>query len=242
MSRAELKLQAKYLLKGRYTQAILICLIPTLLSIGITYTGFLASTVYAMIHSSLLQNRSFDSVLSYSLDFSDLPSSCFVDLISFYLLTAIFWTFINLSRGKKTQISLINDGFQTISRKHLIPLFCLYILRGIFLLGWSLLLIIPGIIKGYAYSQAEFVYYDLYEKTGERPDLLECLKRSEQMMKGHKFEYFVLDLSFIGWQILCFMTLGLGYLWLNPYMYMTKAVFYNELAKKEYLIEPDEFH
>ena len=117
MSRAELKLQAKYLLKGRYTQAILICLIPTLLSIGITYTGFLASTVYAMIHSSLLQNRSFDSVLSYSLDFSDLSSSCFVDLISFYLLTAIFWTFINLSRGKKTQISLINDGFQTISRK-----------------------------------------------------------------------------------------------------------------------------
>ncbi|CAI3395451.1 hypothetical protein CIRMBP1220_01485 [Enterococcus cecorum] len=109
-------------------------------------------------------------------------------------------------------------------------------------MGWSLLLIIPGIIKGYAYSQAEFVYYDLYEKTGERPDLLECLKRSEQMMKGHKFEFFVLDLSFIGWQILCFLTLGLGYLWLNPYTYMTKAVFYNELAKKELLIEPADFH
>ena len=241
MSRAELKLQAKYLLKGRYTQAILICLIPTLLSIGITYTGFLASTVYAMIHSSLLQNRSFDSVLSYSLDFSDLSSSCFVDLISFYLLTAIFWTFINLSRGKKTQISLINDGFQTISRKHLIPLFCLYILREFFF-GMEFVTNHSGHYQGYAYSQAEFVYYDLYEKTGERPDLLECLKRSEQMMKGHKFEYFVLDLSFIGWQILCFMTLGLGYLWLNPYMYMTKAVFYNELAKKEHLIEPADFH
>ena len=168
MSRAELKLQAKYLLKGRYTQAILICLIPTLLSIGITYTGFLASTVYAMIHSSLLQNRSL--ILYYLILWIFLIYLQVALLINqFYLLTAIFWTFINLSRGKKTQISLINDGFQTISRKHLIPLFCLYNLRGIFLLGWSLLLIIPGIIKGYAYSQAEFVYYDLYEKTGERP-------------------------------------------------------------------------
>lgn len=240
MTRAELKAQAKYLLKGRYLQAILICLIPTLLIIGISYTSVLTSTIYALFHSGILMHKGIDTSIFYSINLDNLPTNFLVNLLQFYLLTAITWTFIDLVRGKKMQINPINDGFRTISRKHLIPLFCLQFLQSIFLLGWTILLIVPGIIKGYAYSQAANVYYDLYEKTGKRPDLLECIKRSDQLMKGHKFELFVLDLSFMGWHILCILTLGIGYLWLNPYMYMTKAAFYNELAKGNHLIETEE--
>ena len=154
MTRAELKAQAKYLLKGRYLQAILICLIPTLLIIGISYTSVLTSTIYALFHSGILMHKGIDTSIFYSINLDNLPTNFLVNLLQFYLLTAITWTFIDLVRGKKMQISPINDGFRTISRKHLIPLFCLQFLQSIFLLGWTILLIVPGIIKGYAYSQA----------------------------------------------------------------------------------------
>ena len=51
-------------------------------------------------------------------------------------------------------------------------------------------------------------------------------------MNGYKGQLFWLDLSFIGWHILAWLTCGIGYLWLNPYIYATKAVFYNNLSEE----------
>lgn len=103
--------------------------------------------------------------------------------------------------------------------------FCLKFLQGLFTFLWMLLLIIPGIVKSYAYSMAPFIM-------AENPDIRprEALRASEALMDGHKAELFFLELSFIGWGLLSALTLGIGSLWLNPYIQAAHAAFYRNLS------------
>ena len=89
---------------------------------------------------------------------------------------------------------------------------------------WSLLFIIPGIVKAFSYSMTPFILE-------ERPELSanEAIDHSRAMMKGHKFDLFWLLLSFIGWGFLCLFTFGIGYLWLVPYMQTSIASFYEDV-------------
>lgn len=74
-----------------------------------------------------------------------------------------------------------------------------------------------------------------YVRSGKEIKATEAIKLSRELMKGHKLDLFVLDLSFIGWEILANMTLGVGYLWLIPYIQTTKANFFHALAGEKYL-------
>lgn len=94
---------------------------------------------------------------------------------------------------------------------------------------WMLLLIIPGIIKAFAYSMTPYILKDYPELSANQ-----AINLSVRMMKGHKFDLFYLYLSFIGWGILSVFTLGLGYLWLMPYMYASMAAFYQDV-KNDYI-------
>jgi uncharacterized membrane protein len=89
---------------------------------------------------------------------------------------------------------------------------------------WSLLFIIPGIVKCFSYSMTPFILE-------EHPELSanEAIDHSRAMMKGHKFDLFWLLLSFIGWGFLCLFTFGIGYLWLTPYMETAVADFYEDV-------------
>lgn len=106
-------------------------------------------------------------------------------------------------------------------------IFWTYILMIIKVLLWSLLLFIPGIVKGYAYSQAIYIMV-------ENPEMraIDAIHKSQEMMKGHKFDLFYLHLSFIGWALLCILTLCIGYLWLMPYIYTAQAAFYEDLKRE----------
>ena len=99
-------------------------------------------------------------------------------------------------------------------------------MRSLFIGLWSLLLIIPGIIKAYSYSMAMYIQQDQ-----ENKDWNFCLKKSMEMMKGHKWDLFVLDLSFIGWYIVGALCLCIGVLWVTPYHELARANFYVELLK-----------
>ena len=90
---------------------------------------------------------------------------------------------------------------------------------------WTLLFIIPGIIAAYRYSMAPFLM-------AQNPNLgvMEAIALSKQMMSGNKGKLFCLDISFIGWAFLCVFTLGIGYLWLIPYMNASKTAFYLNLT------------
>lgn len=99
-----------------------------------------------------------------------------------------------------------------------------YLLMAIKILLWTLLLFIPGIIKAFAYAMTPFILV-------ENPEMkaIDAIHKSQDMMRGHKFDLFYLELSFIGWIILSILTLGIGLLWLVPYMQTAIAAFYNDL-------------
>ena len=89
---------------------------------------------------------------------------------------------------------------------------------------WTLLLIIPGIIKTYEYALTPYILV-------ERPEMSasQAIAESSRLMEGHKFDLFWLELSFIGWFILSVITLGIGFIWLEPYCQVSIAAFYNDL-------------
>lgn len=99
--------------------------------------------------------------------------------------------------------------------------FVLNLLIALKVFAWSLLFVIPGIVKMYAYSMAYYIKLD-------HPDYgwKACIDESRQLMDGHKWEKFVLDLSFLGWIIVGSLCLGVGTLWVTPYMEATNAQFY----------------
>ncbi len=105
------------------------------------------------------------------------------------------------------------------------------LLMYILIVLWTLLFIIPGIIKTYSYAMTPYILH-------ENPELSasEAIHRSRMMMKGHKFDLFWLQLSFIGWFFLCLLTTGIGFLWLQPYYYTAQAAFYEEV-KSSYALE-----
>lgn len=103
------------------------------------------------------------------------------------------------------------------------------LLMGIYVFLWTLLLVVPGIIKAIAYTLVPYILKDYPELS-----VNQAIKLSVKMMKGHKMRCFLLSLSFIGWILLGILTLGIGYIWLIPYMYTTMAAFYQDV-KNEYI-------
>ncbi len=99
------------------------------------------------------------------------------------------------------------------------------LLTAIFTLLWTLLLIIPGIIKSYAYAMTYYISQDNPELGAD-----ECINKSITLMNGHKMDLFLLDLSFIGWLLLGVLSCGIGLLWVIPYMQTSRAIFYEELV------------
>lgn len=102
------------------------------------------------------------------------------------------------------------------------------ILSWAYTILWFLLLIIPGIIKGYSYAMTPYILEDRPELSGDK-----AIEESMRMMSGHKWELFCLHLSFIGWELLCILTLGIGQLWLVPYMQTAQAAFYENLKRED---------
>ena len=90
---------------------------------------------------------------------------------------------------------------------------------------WSLLLVIPGIIASYSYAMVPYLM-------AENPDLSprEATEHSRAMMNGNRMRLFFLHFSFIGWDILATLTLGIGELWLRPYKQAAEAAFYRDLC------------
>ncbi len=98
-------------------------------------------------------------------------------------------------------------------------------LKELYIFLWSLLFIIPGIIAIYSYAMTSYILAECPELSAN-----EAIAKSKEMMKGNKGRLFCLELSFIGWDILCVFTCGIGNLWLNPYKQAALADFYREIS------------
>ncbi len=124
-----------------------------------------------------------------------------------------------LSRNRDPRLSQIFDGFKNFSVS-----LGAYLLYVIFIILWTILLIIPGIIAALSYSMTYFI---IAEDDSIGP--LEAIRKSKQMMYGYKWKMFCLALRFVGWGLLCILTFGIGFLWLIPYWFVSYAKFYDDL-------------
>ncbi len=152
----------------------------------------------------------------------------FGTIIAGLIAAGVDIAFLQLVDGNKitNYFTVLFSGFTS---KRLIPIFLTWLLSTIFLCLWTILLIIPGIIKGLAYSQAYYIVKDRVNN-GEELTPTQAITESRQLMDGHKWEFFLLQLSFIGWAILAIIPLGLGFLWLVPYVHSTNANYYRKLS------------
>ncbi|RYM06336.1 DUF975 family protein [Sporolactobacillus sp. THM7-7] len=143
------------------------------------------------------------------------------------LSVGLVWFFLSLVRQKEPRITeafAIYKNGVTVLR-----MIWASILMGIFIFLWSLLFLIPGIIKALSYSQTYYLLKDHPEWSA-----LQAITESKKRMKGYKWKFFLLNLSFIGWAILAAIPLLIGFLWLVPYMMASLAAFYHHtIANKE---------
>ena len=159
--------------------------------------------------------------------------SSFTTLAMFMTGSGVLLTLLALPLQYGYYVAYLNSSRQDLPAD-IGDLFCGYkcfwkvlgtlLLMMLAIIGGFILLVVPGIILCFAYAMVPYVLRD-------NPELscTETMAKSREMMKGHKWELFVLYLSFIGWAILCVFTFFIGFLWLTPYMQMTETKFYEKI-------------
>lgn len=153
--------------------------------------------------------------------------------VSLLLIVPLTYGFNNamLSLARRENSAPANDMFDYFKRDYSrsVPALLLAALAEV---GLGIITLFIGtFILQYAYAMVPYLLRDYPELTAT-----EALRTSREMMKGHKWDLFVLDLTFIGWGILCLFTAGIGLLWLQPYVSAAHAHFYEDL-KAETIVE-----
>jgi len=214
LSRIELKMDAKAKIKAAIPPPYLTTLAYLIIMIIIGAINNVLNSRFDPIVNNFTNGitaPAFSNTLLYSMIFMVLLS-----LVSGFINVGYTWYALRISRGMHAVFSNLLDVFNLP-----LKIIGLSVMVTVFTLLWMLLLIVPGIIAAYSYRQAFYILHD-------NPDysIMQCIAESKAMMKGHKRALFVLDLSFIGWQLLCVLTMGVLLIWILPYVYVTYANFF----------------
>ena len=134
-----------------------------------------------------------------------------------YLGLSIF--LLSFLRKKEAKLMQIFEGFPKFD----VALFT-YIRRYMYIFLWTLLFIVPGIVAALKYSQTFFIMAD-----NPKMKAKEILAKSMEMMDGYKWKLFCLYLRFLGWTLLSILTCGIGFIWLLPYIAVSRARFYEDI-------------
>ena len=191
-------------LSGKWDKAIIVTVIYLIITVGI-------SQVVSLPFSSSIAGSGSASFLW--------------TVLCFPLLWGYTVFFLNIIREKKIDWDSIFDGYKNGEWKRIGGTYLLYY---IYVILWTLLLIIPGIIKALSYSMTPFILQDDPTISGNA-----AIEKSMRMMDGHKMDLFWLFLSFIGWIILSIMTFGIGFILLEPYINTSVAHFYEDLKEQQ---------
>lgn len=256
-TRSELKERGKITFKRFYWKAVLVCFICLLLSGGLgsgagsrisdTYDSFMNNDYnytddYDYGNDEYYYEEDLDQETSQSLNIVEefFTSGLFFLLMGIFILIFIVLFIIKLlivypiEIGKNNFFMGIREEEKTLDSLIFIyksgqlknTIFTMF-MKGLFQFLWSLLFIIPGIIKSYEYKMIPYILSENPEISRER-----AFEISKKMMKGNKWNTFVLDLSFLGWQILSGITIGiLGIFYVNPYVESTNAELYAYLRE-----------
>jgi len=234
-----LKNNAKIIIKtakpSLLTAAVIYLLVFVLLTtLSSAVLGVNVSYDDAMQYMRYYMNGDYQAILRMSESISPPGTAYLIDAlirVVLYVFGAGFLIFIfNTVKRAGAVYGNLLDGFGLAGK-----LILLALVQGVFIFLWSLLFIIPGIIARYRYRMAKFLLLD-------HPDMgvMDCIRVSKQMMKGHKWECFVLELSFIGWALLAAIPY-IGYavmIWSTPYINTTMVLYYMALAGKPVIVSP----
>ena len=140
-------------------------------------------------------------------------------LVSLPLAYGFVIMLLNVVRGSDVKLDTMSEGFKDYGR-----ILGTMLLSSVYQFLWMLLLIVPGIIKGYSYALTPYLLKD-------HPELKfnAAIEESMRLMSGNKMRLFLLDLSFIGWFLLGLITFGIAFLWITPYWHTARAAFYEDL-------------
>ncbi len=160
-------------------------------------------------------------VISGVLSFIPFVSWIATLLVSLPLAYGFTVMLLNVVRGSDVQLDTMGEGFKDYGR-----ILGTMLLSSVYQFLWALLLIVPGIIKGYSYALTPYLLKD-------HPELKfnAAIEESMRLMSGNKMRLFLLDLSFIGWFLLGIITFGIAFLWITPYWNTARAAFYEDLMK-----------
>lgn len=160
----------------------------------------------------------------------------FLSMIMMLIATAfVMGIYRAVKLEEKHDLSTDSTGhllFGAFDNQNLTSTVSVSLLKFAYLLGWYMLLIVPGIIKKYAYALSSFVMADSIDR-GHPLSATEALRKSEKLMKGHKFDFFILRLSLLGWYFLGIITLGVGMVFVHPFSTAITAKFYEALVKQD---------
>ena len=217
MSRVELKENAKKSLKGNWGQAILVMIIMGVITSLVTSIALIGNK--AVISNPENLSQFLDDFNSFAFGAPQIIATILSIIVGACLTLGSVSYYLKVSRNEEVTFK------ELFSKAHLGLLYIgVSIMTSIFIGLWSLLLIIPGIIATYKYAMVNYIMVD-------NPELgvMGAIRRSKEMMYGHKMDYFILHLSFIGWALLSACTMGILLLYVTPYMSVTCANFYNSI-------------
>lgn len=233
-SSQEFRSIARNALKGRWMPAVGVTLLASMLGASIDMAETVGSAVGNA--SGQIDDSTYDA-----LDGNPEVTAAFIGIFAVIAMITLIYTIVSYVIGSVVSLGLIRYNLNLIDGQKATvgQLFGSMSIWGkavrlriritIFTILWACLLIIPGIIKSYAYSMSGFVL-------DENPEMSpkEAMEISQKMMKGNKWRLFCLQFSFIGWALLSVLVCGIGLLWLQPYMNAATAAFYDEISREPF--------
>lgn len=238
MNRAsDYRARARAALGGRWTSAVGTTFLAAMLGGEICNSGGDISGITTLLKKENMTDKTY-----YQQVFGGVPSAVWImvaGVLMGIVSILLIWAVVQLFVGSFVSLGLIQYNLNLIDGKEATvgQLFSkaymfgkalwLRIRTALFVFLWSLLLVIPGIIKAYAYSMAGYIMTENPEMSAK-----EAMEVSQQMMRGNKWRLFCLQFSFFGWMIVGTLTMGIGFLWINPYMNAAVTAFYDDISRK----------
>ena len=211
-------------LSGRWTVVVLVTLCISILSFIISLPDTM-SLIHSGYFSAILSGdiERLNSAVELYANSASYLVSLIILIVNAILLLASLNVYIKMSRSPEpVSFGVFIEGLNDWARAILAILW-----QTLWIFLWTMLFVIPGIIKSFSYSQMFYIIAEYKEVS-----VTKAMRISMEITKGHKWDIFVMYLSFIGWDILCSLSLGIGNLWLVPYKNMTYTNAYHAMLKE----------
>ena len=257
---ADFRAKAREALRGNWGKAVGVGLVASLLGAATTAVGSSGGSssgsgtgTTSGAEVGLVENEPYLGLLG--LDLSNIDSITdlngiipteyqvgFMLILSVFSFLAIVFTILHFTIGGAVTLGYVKFNLNLMDNKpasfaqlfsefhRLGAGFFMQLLRSVYIFLWSLLLVIPGIYAAYGYAMTPYILLENPEMTAN-----EAITKSKELMDGNRWRLFCLEISFFGWTLLAaLLTLGIGVLWLKPYMEASFAAFYREIKAEKY--------